>query len=216
MTTTGQPGTWVTRRTGVIPTAPPSSRFSNRTVLDEATRPTAPEPAPEVSFTAHGSRVGHHLVDVHDHYRGELWELRDMLERVAQGAVTAGQARSQLNALALRANNWAFGGLCQRQCVALVEHHLSEDGTIFPHLRRRQRSLQPVLDRLDAEHHAIGEVLEDIDAALVHLAQNPAELNPITEAVDLLTDTMLSHFAYEERELIAPLAQHGFFAGQVP
>ena len=153
---------------------------------------------------------------MHDHYRGELRELRGLLERVAQGATTAGQARSELNQFAIRANNWTFGGLCQRQCMALEEHHLTEDGSIFPHLRRRQPSLQPVLDRLEAEHNVIGEVLEDIDAALIHLVQNPTELGPISDAVDLLTDTMLSHFAYEERELVAPLAQHGFYPGQVP
>lgn len=208
-------GHWVTRRTGIVPTAPPADRLSERTVLDEASRPTTSEPAPEVSFTAHGTLVGRHLVDVHEHYRGELRELRGLLERVARGALTAAQARGHLNTFALRANNWAFGGSCERHCVALVQHHLSEDGTIFPHLRRRQPSLQPVLDRLDAEHHAIGDVLEDIDAALVHLARNPTELGPITEAVDLLTDTLLSHFAYEERELVAPLALHGFYPGQV-
>jgi hypothetical protein len=209
-------GHWATRRTGIVPSAPPSARFSKRTVLDEASRPTAPEPAPGVSFTARGILVGRHLVEVHEQYRGELRELRGLLERVAHGVITARQARGELNEFALRANNWAFGGLCQRQCVSLAEHHIGESGSIFPHLRRRQRSLQDVLDRLDAEHHVIGEVLEDIDAALVHLARNPTELGPITEAVDLLTDTMLSHFAYEERELIAPLAQYGFYPGQVP
>ena len=30
-------------------------------------------------------------------------------------------------------------------------------------------------------------------------------------AIDLLTDALLSHFAYEERELIEPLARHGFY-----
>jgi hypothetical protein len=134
---------------------------------------------------------------------------------VGQGVTTAGQARGELNEFALRADNWAFGGLCQRQCVSLVEHHTVESGSIFPHLRRRQRSLRDVLDRLDAEHHVIGEVLEGIDAALVHLARNPTEVGPITEAIDLLTDIMLSHFAYEESELIAPLAQYGFYPGQV-
>lgn len=37
----------------------------------------------------------------------------------------------------------------------------------------------------------------------------------MTEAIDLLTDTLLSHFAYEERELVGPLARHGFFTGQI-
>jgi hypothetical protein len=194
----------------------PSARLSKRTMLDEASRPTTPEPAPEVSFTPHGILVGRHLVDVHEHYRGELRELRGLLKRVAQGVITAGQARGELNEFALRANNWAFGEMCQRQCVSFVEHHTLESGSIFPHLGSRQRSLQDVLDRLDAEHHVIGQVLKDLDAALVHLARNPTELDPITEAVDLLTDTMLSHFAYEERELIAPLARYGFYPGQVP
>jgi hypothetical protein len=206
---------WAGRRTGIVTTRPPSSRLSSRTVLDEVSRPTAPEPPPEVSFTAHGVRVGRHLIEVHDHYRGELQELRDLLDRVIQGAVTAEQARGELSTFTLRANNWALGGLCQRQCVALIEHHLSEDDAIFPHLRRSQPSLQPVLDRLGAEHHAIGDVLQDIDAALVHLAQQPTDFDAITEAVDLLTDTMLSHFAYEERELVTPLALNGFFPGQV-
>lgn len=206
---------WSTRRTGIVPTPPPSVRFNKRTVLDEASRPTAPEPAPEVSFTARGIAVSRHLVEVHDHYRGELRELRGLLDRVTQGAITVGQARGELNRFALRANNWALGGVCQRQCVSLAEHHTAEGESIFPYLRSRQRSLQDVLDRLDLEHHAIGEVLEEIDTALVHLARNPSETGPITEAVNLLTDTMLLHFAYEERELITPLAQYGFFPGQV-
>jgi hypothetical protein len=82
-------------------------------------------------------------------------------------------------------------------------------------LRQSQHNLRDVLDRLDTEHHAIHDVLEEIDAALIHLVQHPADLGPVTEAIDLLTDTLLSHFAYEERELTGPLARHGFFAGQV-
>jgi hypothetical protein len=45
--------------------------------------------------------------------------------------------------------------------------------------------------------------------------QHPADLGPVTETIDVLTDTLLSHFAYEERELVGPLARHGFFAGQI-
>ena len=35
-------------------------------------------------------------------------------------------------------------------------------------------------------------------------------LDEIQRALDLLTDTLLSHLAYEERELLHPLARHGF------
>lgn len=57
-------------------------------------------------------------------------------------------------------------GACQLQCVSLTEHHGTEDAAIFPHLRSSQDSLRKVLDQLDSEHHAIHDVLEEIDAAL--------------------------------------------------
>jgi hypothetical protein len=184
-------------------------------VLDEDARPSAPEPDEDVAFSQRGLAVGQHLIDVHDHYRAELEQVRDLLARVAKGITAAGQARGELNRLTIRANDWALGGACQMQCVALTEHHGTEDAAIFPHLRHSQHNLRDVLDRLDTEHHAIHDVLEEIDAALIHLVQHPADLGPVTEAIDLLTDTLLSHFAYEERELVGPLARHGFFAGQV-
>ena len=36
-----------------------------------------------------------------------------------------------------------------------------------------------------------------------------------TAGVDLLTDTLLSHLSYEERELVEPLARLGFYPGQL-
>jgi hypothetical protein len=206
---------WLTRRTGLVPTAAPATRLSSRSVLDEEGRPSAPEPGEEVTFSRRGLAVGQHLIEVHDHYRAELEQVRDLLSRVAKGITAAGDARGELNRLTIRANDWALGGACQLQCVSLTEHHGMEDAAIFPHLRQRQPSLAEVLDKLDAEHHAIGEVLEGIDAALIHLVQHPADLGPVTEAIDLLSDTLLSHFAYEEREITGPLARHGFYAGQV-
>ncbi|MGW3626526.1 hemerythrin domain-containing protein [Streptomyces sp. NPDC000880] len=94
---------------------------------------------------------------------------------------------------------------------SLTEQHRLEDRAVFPHLRKSQRGLQAVLDRLDEEHRTIHFLLSDVDRALVHLARNPGDHGPITAAIDVLTDTVLSHFAYEERELLGPLARFGFF-----
>lgn len=68
---------------------------------------------------------------------------------------------------------------------------------------------------MHGEHQAIHEVLREVDAALVHLVTSDGDYGPIVAAVDLLTDTLQPHFAYEERELIAPLDRHGMFPGQV-
>jgi hemerythrin-like domain-containing protein len=69
-----------------------------------------------------------------------------------------------------------------------------------------------VLERLGEEHEAIAGILDRIDAALVALvASEPEAMTRVREAVDLLTDAMASHFSYEERELIEPLARLGFY-----
>lgn len=206
---------WLTRRTGVAPSAPPTERHAERTVLDEATRPTAPEPDASVSFSPRGIGAGRHLVDVHGHYRAEMEQVRDVLTRVRAGTSAIGDARSAINLMTVRANDWTLGGYCQAHCVALTQHHAMEGEAIFPFLRRNQPGLSEVLDRLDSEHLAIHDLLESVDSALVHLAQHPTDYGPITEAVDLLTDTLLSHFAYEERELVGPLALFGFYPGQI-
>jgi hypothetical protein len=41
-------------------------------------------------------------------------------------------------------------------------------------------------------------VLDEVDRALVELVAHPGDHNGLEEVVDLLTDTLLSHFAYEE------------------
>ena len=39
------------------------------------------------------------------------------------------------------------------------------------------------------------------------LVADPLRIDDVARAVDLLTDTLLSHLSYEERELVGPLAR---------
>ncbi|MGW3628442.1 hemerythrin domain-containing protein [Streptomyces sp. NPDC000880] len=183
-------------------------------MLKESSRPAAPEPARDAGVNRRGRDEARRLIDVHDHYRRELTQLRDLLRKVKQGGASISQARGRLNTMALGTADGAFSEVCRAQCRSLTEHHRLEDRSIFPHLRRSQRNLQAVLDRLDEEHRTIHSLLTDVDRALVHLARNPGDYVPITAAVDLLTDTVLSHFAYEERELLGPLARFGLSRGR--
>ena len=57
----------------------------------------------------------------------------------------------------------------------------------------------------------VAGVLDEVDRALVSVVSGPDGLPELRRAVDLLSDTMTSHLAYEERELIGPLARHGFY-----
>jgi hypothetical protein len=63
-----------------------------------------------------------------------------------------------------------------------------------------------VLDRLAAEHVAVHDLL---DQALVTLvAGEPAAAERLSSVIDLFTDALLSHLAYEEHELLQPMAEH--------
>ena len=190
-------------------------RLSATSPWDESARPTAPVPAAEPGDSERGSAVSAHLVEVHDALRAELGQVRDLVDQVRKGTVEVGAARSAINQMTIRQNTWTLGTYCQQYCRIVTGHHSLEDEGIFPHLRRSEPALAPVLDRLEEEHHVIHDVLEQVDRALVGLAAHPDDLTQLVEAVDLMTDTLLSHFAYEERELLGPLARYGMYAGQL-
>ncbi|MGW5671678.1 LLM class flavin-dependent oxidoreductase [Micromonospora sp. NPDC003776] len=199
----------------VTPTPDPGVRLSARRLWDESTRPTPP-PAPAGHvYTPHGQAAGQHLVDVHDHLRQELHQVRDLLEQVRRGTVSPGAARAALHEMTMRQNNWTLGAYCAAYCTVVAQHHGLEDNSIFPHLRRSDGGLGPVLDRLAEEHVVIHEVVEGVDRALVNLIRQPGDFTELQEAVDLLTDTLLSHLSWEERVIVEPLARYGFYAGQV-
>ncbi|GAA1658116.1 LLM class flavin-dependent oxidoreductase [Actinoplanes couchii] len=193
----------------VVPTPPPAVRRSSTVVWDESERPTGPALDPRRSYTPHDLATGQHLIQVHDSLRGELEQIHDLIDQVEAGTIDVGTARSHINTMTMRQNNWTLGTYCESYCRIVTTHHTLEDRSLFPHLRRSDPRLAKVVDRLEAEHHVIHDVLEGVDQALVTLVSAPDGLPALREAVNLLSDTLLSHLAYEERELVEPLARLG-------
>jgi hemerythrin-like domain-containing protein len=196
----------------VRPTQDDGTRLSSTRLWDEAARPSRPaSPPPAAGYGRAGRTASADLVRVHDLLRQELTTVRDLIVEVQKGAIDARQARSELNQMTMRQNNWTMGTYCQSYCRVVTAHHGLEDAAVFPHLRARDAALGPVLDRLHEEHVIIHGVLDSIDRALVEFIGRPDDFTELQGAIDLLTDTLLSHLAYEERELIEPLARHGFY-----
>jgi alkanesulfonate monooxygenase SsuD/methylene tetrahydromethanopterin reductase-like flavin-dependent oxidoreductase (luciferase family) len=193
----------------VRPTPDDGARLSTVRVWDESSRPSAPAYEAGRAYTAHDAAVAQHLIDVHDHLRAELTRLRDLMDQVLAGTMEPGLARSHLHTMAMRQNNWTLGTYCESYCRAVATHHTLEDQSMFPHLRRADPGLVPVIDRLKDEHLAIHDVLEGVDQALVSFVAEPDGVAGLRAAVDLLTDTLLSHLSYEEHELVEPLARFG-------
>ena len=195
---------------GVEPTPDSGQRISSVTVWVESARPVGPpREATAARYTDEGRALARDLIRVHDHLRGELTQLRDMIVQVAAGRLDPGMARSAINALTVKQNEWTLGAYCQSYCRFVGMHHTLEDTAMFPDLRRADRSLAPVVARLSEEHEAIAGILARIDSALISMVRDPAAIAEVEAAVDLLTDSLLSHLSYEERELVEPLARLG-------
>lgn len=199
------------RRGGQPEPAPPTGP-ATRTVTRETVAPEG-----STQFTPQQLAVPAHLVEVHDHLRGELAQVRDIIRQVREGHASVGAARSVLNTMTMRQNNWTLGAYCESYCRIVTGHHTNEDLGIFPHLLRSDPSLRPVVTRLHDEHEVIAGLLDGLDRALVALVGEPGHgsagqraLDALSDAVDDLADSLLAHLSYEEEVLHDPLAIHGF------
>lgn len=194
----------------VEPTADDGERLSAERAWDESTRPTAGPPDPDRLYTADQQAAGRHLIDVHDALRAELERLRDLIEQVSRGNTDPAAVRSFINRMTIRQNNWTLGTFCESYCRAVTNHHTLEDRSFFPHMRHSDEDLAPVIDRLEQEHEVIADLLERVDRSLVTLVSPDEDgIDGVRATVDLLSDALLSHFSYEERELVEPLARLG-------
>jgi hypothetical protein len=192
----------------VVPTPDDGVRRSTTRPWDESERPVGP--APEPGQTYPHKATARQLVAVHDGLRGELAQIRDLVDQVRAGTVDPGVARSAINTMTMRQNNWTLGAYCESYCRLVTTHHTAEDQGLIPALRSADPRLKPVVDRLEYEHTVIHDVLDQVDQALVALVSAPDGMDQLTAAMDLLSDTLLSHLSYEERELIEPLARLGY------
>jgi alkanesulfonate monooxygenase SsuD/methylene tetrahydromethanopterin reductase-like flavin-dependent oxidoreductase (luciferase family) len=208
----GAPGARVQAPFTITPTPDDGTRLSDEAPWDESMRPAGPPPDPARRYTPEQLAAGRHLIDVHDALRAELGRLREILEQVAAGDSDPAALRSFFNRMTVRQNHWTLGAFCESYCRAVTAHHTIEDRSVFPHLARSDERLEAVLQRLGEEHETIAAMLDDADTALVDLvAEEPRALERVHEAIDSITDAMGSHFSYEERELVEPLARLGFY-----
>ena len=167
--------------------------------------------ASPVHYTAQQQATPQHLIDVHNHLRSELARLRDLVRQVRDGRTSVGSARSAINRMTLRQNNWTLGAYCEQYCRVVTGHHSLEDASLFPHLRRVEGAA-PVVDRLQEEHrgHRRAARPPRPSPGRPRRADEEAGTGQLQEVLDLVTDALLSHLSYEERELLHPLAQGGF------
>lgn len=89
---------------------------------------------------------------------------------------------------------------CAAFCAAVTTHHTGEDATVFPALAAAHPSLRDVLAGLQHDHEAIAAILQRA-ASLAGALDAPGTRGEL----DGLAAILESHFAWEERRLVAAL-----------
>jgi hemerythrin-like domain-containing protein len=91
----------------------------------------------------------------------------------------------------------------------LHDHHTTEDTQLFPLLRTSSPDAGPLLDAMDAEHHAISEAVTEFKAAGRDAAAGEAgAAERLRDALAVLRTVLDPHLDHEERDVPAVITGH--------
>ena len=136
---------------------------------------------------------------VHDMIRQDLRTVRQMAADAAAGRA-AGEIRAGIRSLAASGPLWQLKVGCLHYCRIVHSHHHTESVMLFPALRRANPALNPVVDKLEAEHARVSDLLDGVETAARELgdAADPAARNRLIQALQQLSADLLAHLKYEE------------------
>jgi hypothetical protein len=154
--------------------------------------------------------MGEALVDeltwVHDMIRRDLAKVRVLAADVAAG-LPAEDVRAGLASLATNGPLWQLKINCLQYCRFVHSHHHAESLLIFPELRRTNPALNPVVDKLEADHARVSDLLDEVEAAAQALSlRDEGSVRPrLVEALQSLAVDLLDHLRYEEEQISGTL-----------
>jgi Hemerythrin HHE cation binding domain len=143
---------------------------------------------------------------VHDMIRSDLRIVRQ-LARDAEAGRPAGEIAAGIATLAAGGPLWQLRVNCLQYCQFVHHHHQAESVMLFPALRRANPALGPVVDQLEADHAQVAVLLDTVTGAAGDLADDdsPGARRELGAALQVLSDVLLAHLAYEEENIAATL-----------
>lgn len=151
---------------------------------------------------------GEHLVQellwIHGILRADLEIVRRLADDVLGGGPPE-RVREEIVRLQSQSPLWQLKVNCLHYCRFVHLHHRGEDVHIFPALRRSNPALTPVVDRLEADHRRVADILHEVENAAGELvrADTSTTRERLAVSLHLLGEHLLAHLAYEE-ESISP------------
>ena len=168
------------------------------------------DPPPE---TAQGRALFEELLWVHGAIRRDLATCERLAAEVLSG-LRAEEARERIESLRTNGPLWQLKVNCLRYCRFVHSHHNAEDALFFPTLRAANPAVGTVIDRLEAEHRSVSDLLDAVEAAADALdGEEESARIRLAEGLTNLAEQLLAHLDYEEREAgptIRSLERHPF------
>ena len=142
------------------------------------------------------------LLAVHARIRGDLVFVEELAAAVVDGLPADG-LRKELDTLKSNSMLWQFQVSCLRYCGFVHMHHHAEDVEFFDELEGTNPGIAPVVERLRADHRAVSDYLDAVEAAARALSDDDGEAarRTVADALDTLKGHLLTHLDYEERNV---------------
>jgi iron-sulfur cluster repair protein YtfE (RIC family) len=163
--------------------------------------------------TEQGKALFQELLWVHGAIRRDLAIVEELAREVLSG-LPAEEARERVEALKTNGPLWQLKVNCLRYCRFVHSHHNAEDALFFPTLRAANPDLAPVVDKLEADHRTVSDLLDEVEAAAGGLDEDddPSRTR-LADGLKELAAELLVHLDFEELEAgptIRSLDRHPF------
>ncbi len=149
-----------------------------------------------------GATLFDELLWVHGMIRRDLEAVRELARATADGA-PASDVRRELAALRTNGPLWRLKVNCLQYCRFVHAHHGAEDRMLFPALRAADPGLGEVIERLEADHRRVSDLLDEVEARADALSESEeAETRArLAGALDELATHLLEHLTFEEEKV---------------
>lgn len=149
--------------------------------------------------TDRGRAMFRELLWVHAAIRRDLETVEKLAGDVAAG-LPAAEVEETLAALKTNGPLWRLKVSCLRYCRFVHAHHGAEDVLLFPALRAVDSEIGPVVDRLEADHSRVSDLLDAVESAARALPEHDGDgaRRSVAESLRDLRGHLLEHLDYEE------------------
>jgi hypothetical protein len=149
--------------------------------------------------TARGRMLYRALLAVHALIRRDLATVERLSAEVVDG-LSADGLHEELEVLKSNGMLWQFQVSCLRYCGFVHMHHNAEDTEFFDELEETNPAIGPVVERLRADHRAVSDYLDAVEAAARALSKDDGHQarRAAADALEVLKEHLLAHLDYEE------------------